>query len=100
MTCKEFDSLVSELARAGLLQAEEREQAFLHTERCAQCAARLANEKSLTAAFQAVAQIDKSRQASGRVEANLRAAFRLQKSTSDCAIDAPSQNRPLPLPSR
>ena len=51
MKCQEFRSNVDGLARGTLLDARTRDAAAAHEEACEACAARLADERALTAGF-------------------------------------------------
>ncbi len=80
MTCARFESLAADLARAGIpgpglrepwaLEAEE------HAQNCRRCAARLAEERTLTAALRAVSQVARHASAPAHVEMTLLEAFR------------------------
>jgi hypothetical protein len=82
MTCSQFDDQVADLARAraGVTGAgasgERFEAAGQHLLRCQRCAARLAQEESLSAALRAVAQFARQARAPESIEAALLAAFR------------------------
>lgn len=77
MNCHSFSSMVMDLAR-GQLDGEARRQALAHAETCSKCAARLADERALTAGLRALAASQQAEQAPVRVEAALRLAFRRQ----------------------
>lgn len=76
MNCQQFTSLIVEAARGQMSDAAARDGAMRHTETCAACAARLAQEQSLTGALRAVAAGMRDLGAPSRVEAGLLAAFR------------------------
>lgn len=76
MSCHEFETGVLELARGELMDATERAGALRHVESCAACAARLADEQSLTDAFHVVIAGNAEESAPARVEAVLLAAVR------------------------
>jgi hypothetical protein len=76
MNCQQFTSLIVEAARGQMSDAAARDGAMRHAEACAACAARLAQEQSLTGALRAVATGMKDLSAPPRIEAELLAAFR------------------------
>ena len=76
MNCLEFESQVEILARGVLADARTRAAAEAHEESCRPCAARLADERSLSVALRALAAGMKEAEAPARVEAALLSAFR------------------------
>lgn len=76
MNCHELQSVLSEVARDQIIDASVRDKALSHTESCARCAARLADERALTGGLRMVAAASESDEAQVRVEAALAAAFR------------------------
>ncbi|HYG08643.1 MAG TPA: hypothetical protein VD835_01590 [Pyrinomonadaceae bacterium] len=95
MNCQQFTSLIVEAARGRMMDAAARDGAHRHAETCAACAARLAQEQSLTSALRTVAVGMKDLSAPAHVEANLLAAFRenlaaRQATTTDAAPVAPT----------
>lgn len=78
MNCQDMETVTSELARGGMMDATLREDALTHTASCACCASRLADERALTAGLRLVAAAGE--EAPARVEASLLAAFREQHS--------------------
>lgn len=76
MNCKNFEVIISDLAREGMLEAALREEALLHTKECKACAAVLEDERALSRGLRAVATSMELREAPARVEADLRAIFR------------------------
>lgn len=75
MNCQQFTSFIVEAARGQMMDASSRDGAMRHVESCQACAARLAQEKSLTGALRAVALDMKDLSAPARVEAKLLNAF-------------------------
>ncbi|HEY0099859.1 MAG TPA: hypothetical protein VGB76_13005 [Pyrinomonadaceae bacterium] len=75
MNCQQFTSFIVEVARGQMMDAASRDGAVRHAESCQACAARLAQEQSLTGALRAVAQDIEDLSAPARVEAKLLAAF-------------------------
>lgn len=80
MNCQNFESVVYDLARQQMMEANLRDSALLHTDECELCAVRLAEERALTQVLHAVASEMTGVEAPGRVEAELLAAFRGNKS--------------------
>lgn len=76
MNCLEFESQVEILARGTLADARTRAAAEAHGESCDACAARLADERSLSVGLRALAAGMKTAEAPTRAEAALLSAFR------------------------
>jgi anti-sigma factor RsiW len=76
MNCHDFEKLALGLARNSLLDAAARDQGLIHTEGCARCAARLAEERDLLARLRALAVEMAGDEPPARVDALLLAAFR------------------------
>lgn len=76
MRCEEFRTNVDGLARGALLDARTRDAADAHAEACGPCAARLADERALTAGLRALAASMSEASAPARAEASLLSAFR------------------------
>ena len=77
MNCQEFTPIMFDLARGRLPDIKARRDGLAHTENCATCGARLAQEKSLTFGLKAFADAAKAEQTTPqRVEANLLSALR------------------------
>jgi hypothetical protein len=55
MNCQSFEHIVTDLAREQLIAAALREEGLQHTSACPACAARLTEERSLTASLRALA---------------------------------------------
>jgi hypothetical protein len=55
MNCQSFENIIDDLAREQLIDARLREDALQHTDECAECAARLIAEQSLTLSLRALA---------------------------------------------
>jgi hypothetical protein len=85
MNCLEFESQVEILARGALADARTRAAAEAHKEACAACAARLADERSLSVGLRALAAGMKTAEAPPRVEAALVAAFRARAAAAAVA---------------
>ncbi|HLL72449.1 MAG TPA: hypothetical protein VK363_13490 [Pyrinomonadaceae bacterium] len=98
MNCQQFTSLIVEAARGRMMDAAARDGAMRHTEACAACAARLAQEQNLTAAFRVVAHDMKDLCAPADVEAKLLAAFHTSLASSNAVASATTTNdAPVPL---
>jgi hypothetical protein len=80
MNCQSFESLVNDLARDQMMEAEARRRALAHTVGCERCRARLADEQALTAGLRKLAE--NREEAPVRVEASLRDAFAARIATS------------------
>jgi hypothetical protein len=74
MTCEEFERIVTDLACEFLIEAASRKRALAHAQACLRCAARLQQERALTAALNEVASAEIA-QAPARTKAALLAAF-------------------------
>lgn len=95
MSCRNFETIITELARGQMLEARVKEEALAHMESCKRCATLFANEQTLTAGLRAVAASTASTEAPMRVEAALLSAFRQGASAPFVAAHAPAQTRPL-----
>ncbi len=82
MNCQTFESLINELAHDRLLEATTHESAHAHTEDCPRCAARLADERTLTAGLRSLTSEAHATKAPQRVETALLAAFRAQQAAA------------------
>jgi hypothetical protein len=82
MNCQNFENILDDLARGGLMDARTREAALAHADSCRRCDARLADEKTLRAGLRSLASGDAGREAAPRVESALLAAFRAQAATN------------------
>jgi hypothetical protein len=76
MNCKNFEAVISDLAREQMLEAHTRESALLHVEECKACAGVLADERALTSGLRSLAASMKGWEAPAPVEASLLAKFR------------------------
>lgn len=82
MNCQNFESMVNELARQQMMEANARDQALAHTSECGACAIRLGDEQSLTQNLRDVTREMGALEAPARIEGELLAAFRKQKFTA------------------
>lgn len=76
MKCQEFQTNVDGLARGALSDARTRDAAAAHEAECEPCAARLADERALTAGLRALAASMRESEAPARAEAELLSAFK------------------------
>lgn len=76
MNCQEFERTVNDLARETVLEATQRVNGLAHAEACESCAARLADERSLTVGLRSLSASMHETKAPQRLEATLLAAFR------------------------
>ena len=76
MNCQRFETLVSELARGRMMEAEVRSEALAHSEDCEHCQARLRDEEKLTRGLQMLAAETETLSAPAEMELTLREAFR------------------------
>lgn len=83
MKCQEFRSNIDGLARGALVDARTRDDAAAHEESCASCAARLADERALTAGLCALAATMREESAPARAESALLSAFRSRITSTD-----------------
>lgn len=97
MNCQQFTSFIVEAARGQMMDAAARDDAMRHAESCQACAARLAQEQSLTGALRAVAHSMKGASAPARVEAKLLAAFHESLAQPDAPAATDAAPAPLPV---
>jgi hypothetical protein len=81
MSCRNYETILTEAARGQMLDARAKRDALDHAEACPRCAARLADEKALSAGLRSLGVSAAAAQMPERVEAALLAAFRKQSST-------------------
>lgn len=82
MTCEEFERVVTDLACEFLIEAATRKRALAHARACSRCAARLQQERALTAALGEVASAETA-QAPAFMKTALLAAFQEQTTQAD-----------------
>ncbi len=78
MNCQLFETAVVDLARSSVMSTATRTSGLAHAETCAGCAARLADERALSAGLRSAAASVESKVPAPRFEAALLAAFRAQ----------------------
>jgi hypothetical protein len=97
MNCLEFESQVEILARGALADARTRAAAEAHEESCQTCAARLADERTLSAGLRALAAGMKTAEAPARVETALLAAFRARAAAVEVSKERGTESNVVPL---
>lgn len=96
MSCRNVETIITELARGQMLEARVKEDALAHLEACRHCAARFADEQTLTNGLRAVTASAASRETPARVEAALLSAFR-QGATSP-RVSSETSAHPVKMP--
>ena len=76
MNSQDLESIIVDAARDQLIETPELEEMLAHTSACRECAARLADQRTLTAGLGRLAELTRNEEAPGRVEMALRAAYR------------------------
>ena len=79
MKCLDYQSVLVDAGREELMPASARDEALAHARLCERCAARIADERSLTAGMGALAESHAACEAPAHVELRLLAAFREQQ---------------------
>ena len=95
MNCQEFEANINDLARDQIMDMASRDSALAHSEECAECAARLADERILSAGLRYMAASASNEQAPARIEASLLAAFRERNATVAAPVVRPINQRHL-----
>ncbi|MEN3332314.1 MAG: hypothetical protein V7641_1679 [Blastocatellia bacterium] len=91
MTCEEFERVVTDLACEFLIEAATRKRALAHARACSRCAARLQQERALTAALGEAASRERT-QAPARMKTALLVAFQQQMTPANLAAPLVSRN--------
>lgn len=86
MNCKNFEAIISDLAREQMLEAAVRQSTLSHVEECQACASLLEAERALTRGFQALAASSEERNAPAHIEANLLTKFRERKAMGNSPV--------------
>lgn len=79
MNCQKFESVVSDLARGRMMEADVRAGALGHSEECERCLARLRDEETLTRGLQLLSAQTETMVAPDEMELKLREAFRSRR---------------------
>ncbi len=95
MNCQDFEQIIGDIARRRPIDAGARAEALAHEQACARCAARLSDERSLSAGLRALAATMKEQEAPARAEASLLAAFRARAAEAGQTA-APTTPAPAP----
>jgi hypothetical protein len=96
MSCRNIETIITELARGQMLEARVKEDALAHMEACKRCAGRFADEQTLTAGLRAAAIDAATQETPMRVEAALLSAFRQGAASPHVSAKAPLP--PLAIP--
>ena len=94
MNCQDFEQIIGDLARRRPIDAGARAEALAHERACERCAARLSDERSLSAGLRALAATMKQQESPARAEASLRAAFRARAAEAGHAAATPAPATP------
>lgn len=95
MNCQEFEVSINDLARDQIMDSASRASALAHSEGCAECAARLADERMLSAGLRYLAASANTEQAPARIEAALLAAFRERAAAQKETVVTPINRTPI-----
>ena len=90
MSCKNFEMVITEIARGQMLEAGVRRETLSHIEECKHCAAHFRDEQTLTAGLRNVASVATKTEAPAKLEAGLVSAFRQRGKTSYSPVVAPA----------
>jgi hypothetical protein len=82
MNCKNFEAVISDLAREQMLEAHARGEALSHVEECIECARMLEDERALTRGLRSLAASMEKWEAPAALEASLVAKFRERKAAA------------------
>jgi hypothetical protein len=94
MNCKNFETIVVEMARGQMLEARALENARAHMELCKSCAARFAYEQALSGGLRSMAASTATIETPARVEAALVSAFRQRAVNQPAPTFAPRRRFP------
>src|SRR5215510_10476600 len=75
MNCKDFETIIIEMARDRLMDASTRTRGLDHAENCARCAALLDEERVLSGRLRALSAATTEDEIPARLEATLLTAF-------------------------
>jgi len=98
MTCSDFETIIIEIARDRLMEAETRERGLEHIRMCAPCATLLVEERALSRDLRALSARCAAEEMPERIETALLAAFRQapgRTCMSASTIVAPRRRRRL-----
>ncbi len=100
MNCRQFESIVTDLARNKPMAAGLREGGLSHADACEQCDARLSDERALSAGLKACADDLNQTAAPQQIETALLAAFRRQAESSEHPLASALASNVVALPVR
>ena len=81
MTCQDFETIIIEIARDRLMDADVRESGLEHVQRCASCASFLVEERALNRDLRALSARGVAEEIPASIETALLSAFRAQNVT-------------------
>lgn len=94
MNCPDFETIIIEIARDRLMDAEDRERGLAHVRSCVSCATLLGAERALSSDLRALSLEGAAEEIPERVETALLAAFRQRAgATASAPIAATRTNR-------
>lgn len=94
MNCRQFETIINDLARGKLLEAGLRERGLAHAADCERCGARLSDERTLTVGLKTFAANSENAAAPPQLETALLAAFRqTQHPTASNVVALPLKRR-------
>lgn len=98
MNCSQLDTFITDLARHQLGDEDGREKLLAHADQCPTCAARLAEQRTLTSTLDAMRIASREAVPSPQTELTLRAAFRERAARN--ATTTTTIASPLPFANR
>jgi hypothetical protein len=93
MNCQKFETVVSELARNQIMEADLRAEALKHTDDCVECAGRMRDQQFLSESFAELCSAMSSLQASPQLELKLREAFQQSNQSTPFSVKRRSNRR-------
>lgn len=96
MSCRNFATNITELARGQMLAARAKDETLSHLEECQHCAARLADEQALTTGLCFVAASATAMETPAHVEESLLLAFRQRRDAASSTVVPFTQPKVMP----
>ena len=93
MNCEKFETIVSELARNQMMEADIRAEALAHTFKCSDCSDRMRDQKLLSSGLSALVADMNRLQAPPQIEMKLREAFRQANQVTPFTVRKRSHTR-------
>jgi hypothetical protein len=93
MNCQKFETIVSELARNQMMEADIRAEALAHTFKCSECSDRMRDQKLLSCGLNALASDMNRLEAPSQLELKLREAFRQSRQVAPFPLSKRSNSR-------